>query len=348
MGVLSNELSSWRKNIVECTSHNVTTLNFRDTRPNVMLVMNPTEREILCNLDSIPTENHYDFRIKNHYARLVGKPVATSQVYFLNNSEEDITLQVYSIYDKNFDPSWLSDFSIENVNIGAESIEPIITAIAKNNKIDINGVTPTDSGKLPVHDDTIATYLSSIIGSLNFEDESSFAGTLMAVNPSPNVVTLASIRSVLATILNLTEEDVIGEISNIGNSLDILMKNTSTTGKNTFANVLSKMDVMISSLTELLKPGVSSEIRNIASLSTRLEQITGTISPSNNGNSLKDIFNAINEGCAIKGTSFGSVLLNNEEPVEGFLGIYNIIQSLNTIATKLDTVATKLDTLIAK
>ena len=257
MGVLSNELSSWRKNIVECSAGEVTTLNFRDTRPNVMLVMNPTEYEILCNLDSIPSEKHFDFRIKNHYARLVGKPVATSQVYFLNTSNETVTLQVYSIYDKNFDPSWLSDFSIDNVNLGSESIAPIVKAITENNKVEITEYSGTN--KVPVTDTLILEKID----------------TLMNVSSSP-------------------------------------------------------------------------KYRNLTSISDRLELIYGSRPAINNGKSIKDLFNAINEDCAISGSSFGAVLLNNEEPVEGFLGLYNIIQEFNTIATKLDTIATKLDTLIAK
>lgn len=257
MGVLSNELSSWRKNIVDCSAGEVTTLNFRDTRPNVMLVMNPTEYEILCNLDSIPSEKHFDFRIKNHYARLVGKPVATSQVYFLNTSNETVTLQIYSIYDKNFDPSWLSDFSIDNVNLGSESIAPIVKAITENNKVEITEYSGTN--KVPVTDTLI---------------------------------------------------------------LDLFNK--------------------------LLATNASNEYRNLATVVDRLEKITGASNTYGKAKTLLDLFNAINEDCAISGSSFGAVLLNNEEPVEGFLGLYNIMQEFNTIATKLDTIATKLDTLIAK
>lgn len=257
MGVLSNELSSWRKNIVDCSAGEVTTLNFRDTRPNVMLVMNPTEYEILCNLDSIPSEKHFDFRIKNHYARLVGKPVATSQVYFLNTSNETVTLQIYSIYDKNFDPSWLSDFSIDNVNLGSESIAPIVKAITENNKVEITEYSGTN--KVPVTDTLI---------------------------------------------------------------LDLFNK--------------------------LLATSASNDYRNLATVVDRLEKITGASNTYGNAKTLLDLFNAINEDCAISGSSFGAVLLNNEEPVEGFLGLYNIMQEFNTIATKLDTIATKLDTLIAK
>lgn len=248
MGVLSNELSSWRKNIVECKKGEVTTLNFRDTRPNVMLVMNPSDNQILCNLDSIPTEKHYDFKIKNHYARLVGKPVATSQVYFMNTSAEDATLQVYSIYDKNFDPSWLTDFSIENVNLGSESIQPIIKAITDNIKS------------------------SEILSRLN---------------------------------------DLLSRSNGINNT--------------------TNLQSLCQNLNFLIANYHSDDHYNIYDLSKKID----------------DMFNI---DCAIVGSSFGSVLLNNEEPPgdNALLGLYNVIQKLDVLATKLDIVVTKLDQLIAK
>ena len=158
MGVLSNELSSWRKYLVECKAGIVNTLNFRDTRPNVMLVMNPSNAKVMSCLDSIPTEKNYDFLIKNHYARLVGRPTPTSQVYFL--SDYDVTLQVYSIYDKNFDPSWLSDFSIDNVNIESESLKPLLDALKAQSKTTIAGVE--DDVVLPTHDVDLITKLLSV------------------------------------------------------------------------------------------------------------------------------------------------------------------------------------------
>ena len=159
MGVLSNELSSWRKHLVECKAGIVNTLNFRDTRPNVMLVMNPSNSKIMCCLDSIPTEKNYDFMIKNHYARLVGRPTPTSQVYFL--SDYDVTLQVYSIYDKNFDPSWLSDFSIDNVNLESESLQPLLDALKAQSKTTIAGIE--EGVILPTHDSDILTQLIHLV-----------------------------------------------------------------------------------------------------------------------------------------------------------------------------------------
>lgn len=184
MGVLSNELSTWRKNIVECKKGEVKTLDFKDTRPNVMLVMNPSENQILCSVDRIPTLSNYDFNIKNHYARLVGKPTPTSQVYFLNNGTIDCTLQVYSIYDKNFDPSWLSDFSIDSVNIGDEAISSITEAIAKNAGLKKSELNFSSNNELKVQDLTQGSNMAKLLN----------------INHQTNVINLSDILSPLNVI----------------------------------------------------------------------------------------------------------------------------------------------------
>ena len=189
MGVLSSELSSWRKHLVECRAGIVNTLNFRDTRPNVMLVMNPSNAKVMSCLDSIPTEKNYDFMIKNHYARLVGRPTPTSQVYFL--SDYDVTLQVYSIYDKNFDPSWLSDFSIDNVNIESESLQPLLDALKAQSKTEIAGVK--DGVILPTQDTELNRQVSNFFVGRTFNE-------LLAPSGIPNTTNLKTIVAKLSEI----------------------------------------------------------------------------------------------------------------------------------------------------
>lgn len=219
MGVLSNELSSWRKHLVECKAGIVNTLNFRDTRPNVMLVMNPSNAKVMSCLDSIPTEKNYDFMIKNHYARLVGRPTPTSQVYFLSNY--DVTLQVYSIYDKNFDPSWLSDFSIDNVNLESETLQPLLDALKAQSKTEIVGVK--DGVILPTHD-TVLTNITKLL----FERVTSIQGADDNANLGEIITQLAlmmgrdstgesySLYSIVTTLKNV--KDSIVSIQGTGNS----------------------------------------------------------------------------------------------------------------------------------
>ena len=233
MGVLSNELSSWRKHLVECKAGIVNTLNFRDTRPNVMLVMNPSNSKIMCCLDSIPTEKNYDFMIKNHYARLVGRPTPTSQVYFL--SDYDVTLQVYSIYDKNFDPSWLSDFSIDNVNIESESLQPLLDALKTQSKTEIAGVK--EGVILPTHDSDILNLLttffknnsfSQLISSHDIENTTNLKSLLRSMTnnhtklTNNNKVTLESINNNINTLRrvnSVTLSDVLTAINTLNTTM---------------------------------------------------------------------------------------------------------------------------------
>lgn len=253
MGVLSNELSSWRKNLVECKKGEVTTLNFRDTRPNVMLVMNPSDNRILCNLDSIPTENHYDFRIKNHYARLIGKPVATSQVYFMNTGAEDVTLQVYSIYDKNFDPSWLTDFSIENVNLGSETVQPIIDAI-KDTPVKYGGLS-TGIEFIPVND----TRLNSGIDKLLINQEQQNVVNLFdIVNVLNRVISGSHLSgySNFSTVIQKLEDVFNVDCATVGGSFgSVLLNNEEPPGDNSLLglyNVIQKLDEISTKLDKLI------------------------------------------------------------------------------------------------
>ena len=94
MGNLSKELSSWRKQVVTCKSGIITTIDFMDTRPNIMFIMNPTEAILLASIDHSPTPKNYDFKIKGHYTRLIGKPTRTRQCYIYNDSDIECDVQV--------------------------------------------------------------------------------------------------------------------------------------------------------------------------------------------------------------------------------------------------------------
>ena len=164
MGTLSKELSSWRKQIVTCKSGIITTVDFMDTRPNIMFIMNPTEAVLLASIDHSPTPENYDFKIKEHYTRLIGKPTRTRQCYIYNDSAIDCDVQVYSLYDEEFDPSWIKDFNIENVNISNETLEAIKEMITGN--VVINGVKKGVT--LPTYDAKVLDRLNNFFGNRTF------------------------------------------------------------------------------------------------------------------------------------------------------------------------------------
>lgn len=260
MGVLSNELSSWRKHLVECKAGIVNTLNFRDTRPNVMLVMNPSNAKIMSCLDSIPTEKNYDFMIKNHYARLVGRPTPTSQVYFL--SDYDVTLQVYSIYDKNFDPSWLSDFSIDNVNLTSETLQPLLNALKAQSKTKIAGVE--DGVVLPTHDSDILKQLSTffnkrsyseLISSHELSDTTNLKSLLSCITNNYNKLTNTNgtnLKHLYDLLVSLTSGGVKGVADITGKGADATtLKNVKDsivamqgTGNSTLSDAVDQLTIM--------------------------------------------------------------------------------------------------------
>ena len=178
MGNLSKELSSWRKQVVTCKSGIITTIDFMDTRPNIMFIMNPTEAILLASIDNSPTPKNYDFKIKGHYTRLIGKPTRTRQCYIYNDSSIDCDVQVYSLYDEKFDPSWIKDFNIENVNIASETLDTIRDMIT--GKVVIDGVK--EGLKLPVEDKLLAGKIVDISNTIN----NNIVNTTTAVNNSSN------------------------------------------------------------------------------------------------------------------------------------------------------------------
>ena len=176
MGNLSKELSSWRKQVVTCKSGIITTIDFMDTRPNIMFIMNPTEAILLASIDHSPTPKNYDFKIKGHYTRLIGKPTRTRQCYIYNDSSIDCDVQVYSLYDDKFDPSWIKDFNIENVNISSETLDTIRDMIT--GKVVIDGIK--EGLKLPVEDKALTGKIVDISNVIN----NNIVNTTTAVNNS--------------------------------------------------------------------------------------------------------------------------------------------------------------------
>lgn len=206
MGNLSKELSSWRKQIVTCKSGIITTIDFMDTRPNIMFIMNPTEATLLASIDHSPTPKNYDFKIKEHYTRLIGKPTRTRQCYIYNDSSIDCDVQVYSLYDEKFDPSWIKDFNIENVNISNETLEAIKEMIT--GKITIEGVK--DGVILPVKDAQSFGKLTNLVQYFNVLMANSTDSTHIGLKKLDTDILklnneLTSSNSRLSVILNVVQ-----------------------------------------------------------------------------------------------------------------------------------------------
>lgn len=128
MGKLTNQLSTWRKDNVECKKGNVTTLWFKDTQPNIMFIQNDSDTDLFVSIDHIPTRNDYAFKVKAHNNRLVARPYKTAQLYILNDGGLDVSCVVWSIFDT-FRPEMLNDFSVDKIDLASATLDEMISEL---------------------------------------------------------------------------------------------------------------------------------------------------------------------------------------------------------------------------
>lgn len=128
MGKLTNQLSTWRKDNVECKKGNVTTLWFKDTQPNIMFIQNDSDVDLYVSIDHIPSRNDYAFKVKAHNNRLVARPYKTAQIYILNDGGKDVSCTVWSIFDT-FRPEMLNDFSVDKIDLASATLDEIISEL---------------------------------------------------------------------------------------------------------------------------------------------------------------------------------------------------------------------------
>lgn len=280
MATLSNQLSTWRKLVIECKAGIVTTVDFKDTRPNIMFIMNPTESVLLASIDSTPTEKQYDFKIKEHYTRLIGKPTRTSQCYIYNTSKTDCTVQVYSLYDANFDPSWIKDFNIENVNISEETLKQFSEMIS--GKVTIEGVEKGVT--IPVKDSDNSAYWLNLMPMLS-----------RIFAKGTNDPTYTQLSEVIKTINDNTNV-IITSINQYSDSKwSTLMSGSYSSSTKNLASLDSSLNDIKRELTQL-KSGTAGSISNndlnLATFASFWNNLLSTSTPSNMTN-LKTIYNAI-------------------------------------------------------
>ena len=129
MGKLTNQLSTWRKDNVECKKGNVTTLWFKDTQPNIMFIQNDSDTDLFVSIDHMPTRNDYAFKVKAHNNRLVARPYKTAQLYILNDGGTDVSCTVWSIFDT-FRPEMLNDFSVDKIDLASATLDEMISELS--------------------------------------------------------------------------------------------------------------------------------------------------------------------------------------------------------------------------
>ena len=164
MGKLNSKLSSWRSHSVTCTAQNTTTYFFMDTSPNMFYIQNTSDKSLYVGLSYMPTIERYEFEIKPHSQRAIGRPLPVKNIYFLNPSGEDIPVQIWSIEDV-FDVSIFQDLSVDNITFDSDAMDKLaFDGIIRG----INCALPSGNNHLgSVKIDGITGNVDTILNSIN-------------------------------------------------------------------------------------------------------------------------------------------------------------------------------------
>lgn len=332
MATLSNQLSTWRKLIIECKAGIVTTVDFKDTRPNVMFIMNPTECVLLASIDSTPTEKQYDFKIKEHYTRLIGKPTRTCQCYIYNTSKTDCTVQVYSLYDVNFDPSWIKDFNIENVNISEETLKKFSEMIS--GKVTIDGVEPGVT--IPVSGEilhNIYSLLTNVNWMKGFTDVTNInAMTNYLSNIMNGVMGINGSEGLLNVIINQLKKihgnETLADVGSSVDNLKVSVDGTRLDMKNKFDDIYGTLMTHYMSFTSGGAKNISTLDNTLNSIKQVLEVIHGTDSDGN-AVSLKLLLDRLNT-------------LLKKDPSNEMFNLANLYNAILSVRDKIETLTHKV------
>lgn len=186
MGKLNSKLSSWRSHSVSCTAQNTTTYFFMDTSPNMFYIQNTSDKSLYVGLSYMPTIDRYEFEIKPHSQRAIGRPLPVKNIYFLNPSGEDIPVQLWSIEDV-FDVSIFQDLSVDNITFDSDAMD----------KLSFDGIIRGINCALPAGSNTI--------GTVNIGAFQSGANSIMS-NINTKVTEMTSKLSTMSNNLNLFKD----------------------------------------------------------------------------------------------------------------------------------------------
>lgn len=107
----SDNAVSWRHQQVNISGHGLKTINFSDTTPNMFMVQNPSAATLHIGISNIPTADSYEFRVNPNSSKTFGRPIQTTELFLLNMSNADITINLYSVLDV-FDLGLMQDSTV--------------------------------------------------------------------------------------------------------------------------------------------------------------------------------------------------------------------------------------------
>lgn len=111
--------STWTQSDIVINPHEVYTLNFRDTNPNIYVINNPNMSILKIGISSMPRMDSYEFKVDYNTVETIGRPIGSKNIYILNDSSVKVKVRVFSI-EKDFDPAILKNM---NVSLEGYTIE---------------------------------------------------------------------------------------------------------------------------------------------------------------------------------------------------------------------------------
>lgn len=115
--------SNWEKYDVTIKPHEMYTLDFVTSKPNVFVITNSNSEIIKVGINNIPTENSYEFKVEANSTETLGRPVGTTKLYLLNNGGTELKLIVFAIATE-FDPEILKNTNVNLSMDGGITVKP--------------------------------------------------------------------------------------------------------------------------------------------------------------------------------------------------------------------------------
>ena len=232
---------SWRYQKVDVSGYGLKTIHFMDTTPNLFMIQNPTGATLHIGITNIPTETSYEFKVNPNSTKTFGRPIAADELFIYNITNADISISLFSVYDR-FDLSLLADTSV--------SLDESIAAEIKGDGI-IKGFSAGVSlpaGTKHIGDVSLSDALpagTNHIGSVSLDGSSSISAELDSATKT-NIADTAASTDQIETYTGQIKSDTIGIKNNITGCYENLQDmlgcfNDTYSGTNILALILAKL-----------------------------------------------------------------------------------------------------------
>lgn len=256
--------TKWRVSIVDIPPNSVKDILFANHKPNAFYIANNNNADLYISLTHTPTKTQHDLRLKRYDSDVFGRPIPTTAMYILNDSNEQVSVSVYSA-ENMFDMSVLKNFNvaIEESTLEAIAYDGVIRGVASGVKIPVEGTFTaqfpenlkvefpknaevTVKGEVLSNLVQIATFLSQLIGNESSGNYKNLYSILEAINNLQTNIGTSSFTRAKGGV-QITAGEVpynFGEIDFLTNDSDDDLTVTITLNEGTTEIILKSGDVL--------------------------------------------------------------------------------------------------------